>query len=126
MKLFTVEEANDLLPVVRPKLQKIQKLYESLEAFRDSARIAAASAAEFGGGGMEGGTHYVQSLYEIGKLTTDLGDLGVQLKDYSRGLIDFPSLREDRVVLLCWQLGEAEEIEWWHELEAGFIGRQPL
>jgi hypothetical protein len=126
MKLFTVSEANELLPVVRPKLQKIQKLYEKLEAFRDSARAAAASAAEFGGGGMEGGTNYVKSLYEIGKLTTDLGDLGVQLKDYSRGLIDFPSLREDRVVLLCWQLGEAEEIEYWHELEAGFIGRQPL
>ena len=126
MKLFTVEEANDLLPVVRPKLQKIQKLYEKLEAFRDSARTAAASAAEFGGGGMEGGTNYVKSLYEIGKLTTNLGDLGIQLKDYSRGLIDFPSMREDRVVLLCWQLGEAEEIEWWHELEAGFIGRQPL
>jgi len=46
--------------------------------------------------------------------------------NYSRGLIDFPSMREDRVVLLCWQLGEDEEIEYWHELEAGFIGRQEL
>jgi hypothetical protein len=125
MKLFTIAEANDLLPVIRPKLEKIKKLYDKLEAFRDSAK-AASVAAESGGGGMEGGSAYVHSLYEIGKLTTELGDLGIQLKDYSRGLIDFPSMREDRVVLLCWQLGEDDELEWWHELEAGFVGRQRL
>lgn len=125
MKLFTVAEANDLLPVVRPKLETIKKLYDKLATFRESAK-AASVAAESGGGGMEGGSAYVQSLYEIGKLTTELGELGIELKDYSRGLIDFPSMREDRVVLLCWQLGEEEEIEYWHELEAGFIGRQLL
>jgi hypothetical protein len=125
MKLFTVTEANDLLPVVRPKLEEIKTLYNKLAAFRESSK-AASAAAESGGGGMEGGSAYVQSLYEIGKLTTELGDLGIQLKDHTRGLIDFPSMREDRVVLLCWQLGEPEEIEYWHELEAGFIGRQPL
>lgn len=125
MKLFTVNEANDLLPVVRPKLEKIRRLYDQLETFRESAK-AASVAAESGGGGMEGGSSYVHSLYEIGKLTTELGDLGIQLKDYSRGLIDFPSMREDRVVLLCWQLGEGDELEYWHEPEGGFIGRQPL
>ena len=126
MKLFTVEEANDLLPVIRPKLLQIQSYYEKLSVFRESARAAAISANEFGGGGMEGGTNYVKALYKIGKLTTEIHSLGIQLKDYTRGLIDFPSMREDRVVLLCWQLGEGDEIEWWHELEAGFIGRQPL
>jgi hypothetical protein len=125
MKLFTINEANDLLPVVRPKLEKIKTLYNKLAAFRESSK-AASAAGESGGGGMEGGSAYVQSLYEIGKLTTELGDLGIQLKDHTRGLIDFPSMREDRVVLLCWQLGEEEEIEYWHELEAGFMGRQPL
>ena len=49
-----------------------------------------------------------------------------ELKDYGRGLIDFPSLREGRVVLLCWQMGEGDQLEWWHEVEAGFAGRQPL
>ncbi len=125
MKLFTVAEANDLLSVVRPKLEKVKTLYDRLALFRESAK-AASVAAEQGGGGMEGGSAYVQTLYSVGKLTTELGDLGIQLKDYSRGLIDFPSMREDRVVLLCWQLGEDEEIEYWHELEAGYIGRQPL
>jgi hypothetical protein len=126
MKLFTVNEANELLPVIRPKLEKIKAQYDRLAHFRELAKAAAVAANEFGGGGMEGGSAYVQSLYEIGKLTTELGDLGIQLKDYSRGLIDFPSMRDDRIVLLCWQLGETDQIEWWHELEAGFIGRQPL
>lgn len=75
---------------------------------------------------MEGGTNYVQNLYEIGRITTELNDLGIQLKDYARGLIDFPSIREGRIVLLCWQLGENERIEWWHEQDGGFAGRKPL
>lgn len=124
MKLFTVEEANQLLPAVRSKLEDIQLLYTRLAAYREPAK-AAAAASELSGG-MPGGSQYVKALYEIGKLTTELHEIGVQLKDYSRGLIDFPCLREGRVVLLCWQLGEAEEIEWWHELEAGYAGRQPL
>ena len=124
MKLFTLEEANDLLPGVSANLKRIQKLYATLDVYRAAAREAAA-ASEFGGG-MEGGSRYVKALYEIGKMTTELHELGVQLKDYSRGLIDFPSMKDGRIVLLCWQLGEAEQIEWWHELEAGFTGRQPL
>ncbi len=125
MKVFTLEEANELLPVIRPKLEKIKERYGAVAALREPAK-AAAMSAEFGGGGMEGGTRYVKSLYEIGKLTTEFHELGVQLKDYTRGLIDFPCLRDGRVVLLCWQLGEGDEIEWWHDVETGFAGRQPL
>jgi len=125
MKLFTIEEANDLLPTIRPKLKKIRARYNKIAAFREPVK-AAARAAEFGGGGMKNASFYVKSLYEVGKLTTELHNLGIELKDYSRGLIDFPSLRDGRVVLLCWQLGEGDEIEWWHEIEGGFAGRQPL
>lgn len=125
MKLFTVEEANELIPVVRPKLEKIRSRYEQIAAFREPAKAAAASA-EFGGGGMESGSQYVKILYDIGKLTLEINELGIQMKDYLRGLIDFPCWRDGRVVLLCWQLGEDDEIQWWHEVEAGFAGRQPL
>ena len=124
MKLFTVKEANDLLPAIRPKLEEIKALYLKTALMRDSVKLAAAAAEE--GGGLEGGTHYVKSLYKIGKLTTELYELGVQLKDYSRGLIDFPAMRNGQIVLLCWQLGEDERIKWWHEVEAGFAGRQAL
>lgn len=125
MKVFTLQEANELLTEVAPKLHEIRDHYSSVAKFRESAHAAAVSA-ELGGGGMRGGSNYVEVLYELGKLTTELQELGVQLKDYTRGLIDFPAMRDGRVVLLCWQLGEGEKIEWWHEVEDGFAGRQPL
>lgn len=124
MKLFTIFEANALLPAVIPKLVEIKDLYAALGELRDASR-AAASASHFGGG-MKGGTGYVNTLYRVGKLTTELGELGVELKDYTRGLIDFPCMRNDRIVYLCWQIGDADEIEWWHEIDGGFDGRQPV
>ena len=124
MRLFTVAEANDLLPEIVPKLEAIKRLYSRIERHTHAAR-AAAAASEFGGG-MEGGTRYVKTLYEVGKIMTEVGEMGVQIKDHTRGLIDFPSLREGRVVLLCWQLGEGDQVAWWHETESGFAGRQPL
>lgn len=124
MKLFSVEEANALIPELRPKLLSIQRLYANVDILKDDAR-AAASASQFGGG-MTGGTSYVNMLYQIGKLTTEIAELGVEMKDYTLGLIDFPHMRNGRVVLLCWQLGEGDELEWWHETEAGFAGRQRL
>ena len=124
MKLFSIHEANELIPEVASKLQKIQRLYARIDGLREAAR-SAAEASNLGGG-MVGGAGYVRALYEIGKLTTELHSDGIQLKDYSRGLVDFPCMRDGRVILLCWQLGEREEIEWWHELEAGFAGRRPL
>ena len=125
MKLFTVEEANALLPTVREIVARIQRTYARVSGAQEQARLAAAGAAQ-GGGGMEGGSAYVQSLAELAEASGELEELGVQLKDYARGLIDFPTLREGHVVLLCWQMGEGDELEWWHDLEAGFAGRQPL
>lgn len=125
MKLFTVEEANSLLPTARRVVEKIRGAHAQVAASREAAR-AAASGAELGGGGMPGGAQYVKALTALSGRVRQLEELGVQLKDYERGLIDFPCLRDGRVVLLCWQWGEGDEIEWWHDLEAGFAGRQPL
>ena len=125
MTLFTVDEANALLPTVRGIVGRIQRAYARVSAAQEQARLAAAGAAH-GGGGMEGGGAYVLSLSKLADASGQLEELGVQLKDYERGLIDFPAMREGRVVLLCWQLGEGDELEWWHDLEAGFAGRQPL
>ena len=124
MKLFTIEEANELLPTLRRTLETIKRLYETLAELRDDAK-AAARASE-GGGGMAGGDRYVKALYDVGRLTTELHESGIQLKDYSRGLIDFPCMRDGRIILLCWQLGEGEKIEWWHDVDAGFVGRKPI
>lgn len=124
MKIFTVEEANELIPWVKTKLEEVGKLYNIVTAFREASLNA--SAASQHGGGMAGGTRYVKALYEIGKITTEIDAVGIQLKDPARGLIDFPSERSDRIVLLCWQLGEPEEIRWWHEMNDGFAGRQSI
>ena len=125
MKLFTIEEANALLPSVREILQKIQRSRRHLATYRRPAKLAA-EGAEQGGGGMEGGALYAIVLTQFTNEMSELEALGVQLKDFDRGLVDFPSLRDGRVVLLCWQLGEGDELEWWHDMEAGFGGRTPL
>ena len=125
MKLFTIEEANALLPAVRDLLKKIQSSRRRLGKFADAAKLAADSA-EQGGGGIEDGIRYASLLTAFSSTMGELESLGVQLKDFDRGLIDFPSLRDGRVVLLCWQLGEGDELEWWHDLDAGFAGRTPL
>lgn len=125
MKIFTVQEANALLPNVKVIVEKIQRAHRRLSTYRDEAKKAA-EAAEQGGGGLSDGVVYAKVLTELTIQLAELDALGVQLKDFERGLIDFPSLRDGRVVLLCWQLGEGDELEWWHDIDAGFAGRTPL
>ena len=125
MKLFTVAEANALLPAVREILKKIQDARKGLASYRSQVQIAA-DQAEQGGGGFGDGLRYAEFLIELTAQTSELEVLGVQLKDFERGLVDFPSLRDGRVVLLCWQIGEGDEVEWWHNVEDGFAGRTPI
>jgi len=125
MKIFTLQEANALLPEVRSILAKIQRAHRKVSHYREDARKAS-EAAEQGGGGIANGVAYATLLTELTLQITELEALGVQLKDFERGLVDFPSLREGRVVLLCWQMGEGDELEWWHDIDAGFAGRTPL
>lgn len=125
MKIFSVEEANSLLPSVRHLVRKIQRAHKQILSEEGAAKEAA-EFAEQGGGGIANGVAYAANLIDMTSLVSELEALGVQLKDFSRGLIDFPSLRDGRVVLLCWQLGEGDRLEWWHDVDAGFAGRTPL
>jgi hypothetical protein len=110
---------------VRPIVKSIQRSHRRLISFQTIAKHAA-EGAENGGGGMTQGPQYANLLIELSLGAGQLESLGVQLKDYSQGLIDFPSMRDGRVVLLCWKADEGDQLEWWHDLEAGFGGRQPL
>jgi hypothetical protein len=122
-KLFTVEEANALLP-------KLQELLDDLALHRDAMRekaphlepILRAAAAD-GGGRI--GSEYGVEAYKLYLAIERIQELGVLLKDLDMGLLDFPHEREGRVVFLCWHPPE-ERIEYWHEIEAGYAGRQPL
>jgi hypothetical protein len=125
MKIFTVEEANALLPTVRKILAGIQRAHKQIYGYRLEAKKAA-EGAEQGGGGLLQGLQYANLLMDLTSQTSELEALGVQVKDFDRGLVDFPSLRDGRVVLLCWQIGEGDELEWWHDVEAGFAGRSRL
>jgi hypothetical protein len=125
MKLFTVEEANAMLPSVRQLLRRLQCSRRRLSAYREEAKQAAEQADQ-GGGGIAGGLLYARLLTNFAAEMSELETMGVQLKDFDRGLVDFPSLRDGRVVLLCWQLDEGDELEWWHDMDAGFSGRTPL
>jgi hypothetical protein len=124
MRLFTLEEANSLIPLIRPRLEELRSCFSDVRSFREFSRMASASSV--GGGGVEGGSVYVKTLIEFGRITSEITDLGVQIKDPEKGLIDFPSMKGERVVLLCWMLGEDDSIDWWHEVDAGFAGRQRL
>ncbi|HEY7428004.1 MAG TPA: DUF2203 domain-containing protein [Gemmataceae bacterium] len=129
-KFFTVAEANNALPLVRVIVRDITELardlrdrHERLNRLRPGDRFRLSDAHEEE-------LQQVQAELERGQERMDeyvreLGQLGVELKDYFTGLIDFPSLRNGRPVYLCWRLGEAE-VAYWHELEAGFAGRQKL
>lgn len=123
MKLFTPEEANALLPELRRLLGLIQTERDILRRLEPEIKKAGARAVE--GGGSSAGVRYVTALSRITNHAENIMELGVQIKDFERGLCDFPHERDGRMVLLCWQYGE-DRVAWWHDVEAGFAGRQPL
>jgi hypothetical protein len=123
VRLFTIDEANALLPTLRKLLHKLDRERARLSRLSHAARAAAAVAAD--GGGTPGGHEYALALVAFVEAMQEIGTLGIEIKDLERGLCDFPHIRDGRVVYLCWQKGE-DAIEWWHDIEAGFAGRQPL
>jgi hypothetical protein len=66
-----------------------------------------------------------EAFLEVRRLLGALEEAGIMIRDIDRGLIDFPAIRDEREVYLCWELGE-DEITHWHELDSGYRGRQPL
>jgi hypothetical protein len=124
-RLFTLDEANALLPRLRVLLTELRQAVEEL--------IALEGAAEPRGQVRRNGHHSSGNVLErqqvlqetVQRLIGEVQELGVELKDPRTGLIDFTSRREGQVVYLCWKLDEAE-IAFWHPLDTGFAGRQPI
>lgn len=122
-RLFTVEEANALLP-------KLSELLKDVAMHRDVLLAEAPhlepvlEAAPYNGGGRVGSEYGVET-YNLYLAIERIRELGVILKDLDMGLLDFPHEREGRVVFLCWHPPE-ERIGYWHEIEVGYRGRQPL
>ena len=104
---------------------RIERLRVARERLEDGeARAALTTAAPGNGGGAHGRT-VSEGFVELRTALGELQAMEVVLRDLERGLVDFPSLREGREVYLCWEEGE-QSIGFWHDLEAGHAGRQPL
>jgi hypothetical protein len=119
---FTREEANALLPQLTAMLTQLR---ESKDELTDTvAHEALAEAAPANGGGDEGKQVGVAFL-EVRRLLETIEQSGIVLRDIDRGLVDFPAVQDGREIYLCWELGE-DEVAFWHDLETGFGGREPL
>jgi hypothetical protein len=122
-RIFTLAEAEGLLPRLRSLLadigeewNRVRKLNPEVQKARDNAQFDGYSKS---------GTEYVESVSHLTYLIHQIKEMGVLLKDADKGLCDFPYIRQGRVVYLCWQLGE-DRIQYWHDVETGFAGREPL
>ena len=127
MKLFTVDQANATLPLVRKIVADVVREHAAWrEKIVELDLVASAAQADGDRVNAERLEREVQArAREIAGFQRELGVLGIELKDPRLGLIDFPSDMNGRRVLLCWRLGEPE-VQYWHEVDAGYSGRQPL
>lgn len=119
-KYFTVAEANRALPYVSKIVSEVTDCYMQVVALRErieqcqgDAELASLQA------------DYEKSMDTLSGLLDELHQVGVELKDFEKGLLDFPAAHEGREICLCWQRGE-QCVQAWHELEAGFAGRQEV
>ena len=122
-KTFTLSEARSLIPRLRKLLGRIARERDALMSLRTELDRARAKA-DYGGGSPFGAV-YLTHLISFSEAVQEVELLGVHVKDFRTGLVDFPYERDGRIVYLCWRPDE-DEIGWWHEIDSGFAGRQPL
>ena len=127
-KLFTLAEAERTLPLVRRIVQDLTTEYPGWRAAVSRFEILTGGArADWGEtaelvAARDEVTHHAE---RINRYLQELEAIGCVFKGFEAGLVDFYSLRGDRPIFLCWRLGE-ERITYWHEIESGFSGRQPI
>lgn len=130
-KTFTLEEAHRLLPVLKLLLKRAMEARERLQqidnGFRDlKHRILLSGGLLVDVAAAARKRAEMQKAYqEIKDTTAEINAIGVQVKDLEMGLLDFPCMVDDEIVLLCWKQGE-EKIAHWHGLGEGFAGRKPI
>jgi hypothetical protein len=120
---FTVAEANSLLPrinlVIEEMLEARQHILEA------QAEVWPVLEKAVGNGGSKKAGELLPEFSRVERGARQLSEMGCILKDINTGLVDFPAIRNGREVFLCWQHGEPQ-VAFWHDVDAGFAGRQPL
>jgi hypothetical protein len=127
MQLFTVDHANRTLPLVRRIVEDVVREHRAWqEAIIELDLLVSGVRAEMPDPRAVALERRIQGIArDIDQFQTELESLGIQLKDRTIGLIDFPSEMDGRRVLLCWRLGEAS-VQYWHDEQSGYAGRQRL
>lgn len=116
---FTVAEANQALPYVARIIDDVTAVYRRIVDLRRRLEQAQPGQDE----NLE--REYENAMDRLSHLVDELHAVGVELKDFEKGLVDFPAWHEGREVLLCWKKGE-EQVAYWHETDSGFAGRQSV
>lgn len=129
-RLFTLEEANALLPWLEEQFDRMMPRRDELAARQEQLIDLLRRRRSNGHSSSE--EEIVATQQAVDRLTKELQEQlqevsrrGILVRDLGRGLVDFPSLREGREVYLCWLRGE-ERIGYWHDTNTGFAGRQPI
>jgi hypothetical protein len=122
-RYFTLQEANETLDLIRPLMDQVQAIRQKILKNQPEAWPAIQKSA--GNGGNRALSNMVQDFEKFDELIHRIQATDVLIKDINLGLLDFPALKDGREVYLCWQYGEGE-IAFWHEIEAGYAGRQSI
>jgi hypothetical protein len=127
---FTLEEANaavtELRPIVERMVEHNRRLVDAQRRQRELVTRIAGNGGDMQPSDLRDVGETIQAEADaIAACAEEINTAGAQIKSLEEGLLDFPSRRNDELVLLCWKLGE-DEIEYWHGLEEGFAGRKPL
>jgi len=124
-KFFTVDEANRTLPLVGRIVADIVATHQRLLARIDEYRAYGQHTEAFKARRRELEEEMRELTDRVNGFVAELEEIGVEFKGFEEGLVDFHGMLDGRAVLLCWKIGE-ENIEWWHEVDAGYRGRQRL
>jgi len=122
-RVFTIQEADAALSIIRPLLAEMLKIRQEILDAQPEIWPVVEKAA--GNGGSKAANLLEQQFKRLDELIHQLQSSGAILKDINIGLVDFLSMRDGREIYLCWQYGE-EEIRYWHEIDSGFAGRELL
>ena len=120
---FTLPEANEALLVIRPLMDEVQIIRSKV--LEHQPEIWSVMEKSAGNGGNPAMSRMVKSFDRLDEIIHQIQDMHVLIKDINTGLIDFLALKDGREVYLCWKHGEGD-IEFWHEIEDGFAGRQSI
>ncbi|GAB4498572.1 MAG: hypothetical protein OHK003_11280 [Anaerolineales bacterium] len=122
-KYYTPAEANNLLEIVRPMVGELMEIGERIRSRQPEIWLVVEKSA--GNGGNPELSKMLPDFDRLDAILHRLQDMDIQVKDLSTGLIDFLAVKDGRAIYLCWKYGEGS-IQFWHEIEAGFAGRQPI